>query len=45
LMSAEGKPIEDDGVAVDVEVVATPDALAAGVDLPLQTAIDRVKAP
>jgi C-terminal processing protease CtpA/Prc len=44
LTSAEGKPIEGDGVVPDVEVVATPDALAAGTDLPVQTAIDRVRA-
>ena len=43
LVSADGKPIEGDGVVPDVPVVATPDALAAGIDLPLQTAIDRVK--
>ena len=42
LVSADGKPIEDDGVAVDLEVVATPDALSSGIDLPLQTAIDKV---
>ena len=44
LISAEGKPIEGDGVVPDVEVVATPDALAAGTDLPVQTAIDRLRA-
>jgi C-terminal processing protease CtpA/Prc len=43
LVAADGKPIEGDGVVPDVPVVATPDALAAGIDLPLQTAIDRVK--
>ena len=42
LISAEGKPIEGDGVVPDVEVVATPDALAGGHDLPLETAIARV---
>ena len=41
LTSAEGTPIEGDGVVPDVEVVATPDALAAGHDLPLETAIAR----
>ncbi|HTR53581.1 MAG TPA: S41 family peptidase [Kofleriaceae bacterium] len=44
LTAADGKPIEGDGVVPDVEVFATPDALAAGTDLPLQTAIDRVQA-
>lgn len=44
LTSAEGKPIEGDGVVPDVEVVATPDALAAGTDLPLKTALDRLRA-
>jgi C-terminal processing protease CtpA/Prc len=42
LTSAEGKPIEGDGVVPDVVVVATPDALAAGTDLPLSTAIARL---
>lgn len=45
LISAEGKPIEGDGVVPDVEVVATPDALAAGHDLPVDAAIARVTAP
>lgn len=44
LTSAEGKPIEGDGVQPDLAVVATPDALAAGTDLPLQAALDRVRA-
>ena len=44
LTSAEGKPVEGDGVVPDVEVVPTPDALAAGTDLPLQTALDRLRA-
>jgi C-terminal processing protease CtpA/Prc len=44
LTSAEGKPVEGDGVVPDVEVIATPDALAAGTDLPLQTALDRLRA-
>lgn len=41
LTSAEGKPIEGDGVVPDVDVIATPDALATGHDLPLETAIAR----
>jgi carboxyl-terminal processing protease len=45
LTSAEGKPIEDIGVIPDVVVDPTPDALAAGTDLPLKTAIDRVRTP
>jgi C-terminal processing protease CtpA/Prc len=44
LTTAEGKPVEGDGVVPDVEVVATPDALAAGTDLPLETALDRLRA-
>jgi len=43
LISADGHAIEDEGVAPDVEAIATPDALAAGIDLPLRTAIDAVK--
>jgi C-terminal processing protease CtpA/Prc len=43
LVSADGLPIEGDGVAPDVEVVPTADALAAGVDLPLQRAVELVK--
>jgi C-terminal processing protease CtpA/Prc len=43
LVSADGHPIEDDGVVPDVVVTATPDALAASIDLPLRTAIDHVK--
>ena len=39
---AEGKPIEDDGVAADLDAVATPDALAANHDVPLDTAIAKV---
>jgi C-terminal processing protease CtpA/Prc len=42
LIAADGKPIEDDGVVPDIDAIATPDALAAGRDLPLETAIDRV---
>jgi len=42
LLSAEGKPIEDDGVAADLDAVATPDALAANHDVPLDTAIAKV---
>lgn len=41
LVSAEGKPIEGDGVTPDVAVEHTPDALAAGRDLPLETALAR----
>ncbi len=44
LVAADGKPIEDDGVVPDLDAVATPEALAAGRDLPLETAIDRVTA-
>lgn len=43
LVAADGKPIEGDGVVPDVAAVATPAALAAGLDLPLQTAIDDVR--
>jgi carboxyl-terminal processing protease len=43
LTSAEGQPIEDVGVVPDVAVDATPEALRAGVDLPLKTAIDKVR--
>jgi carboxyl-terminal processing protease len=43
LLSAEGKPIEDFGVAPDVVVEATPDALAQGSDLPLETAISKLR--
>ena len=42
LLSAEGKPIEDDGVAPDLDAVATPDALATNHDVPLDTAIAKV---
>lgn len=42
LIAADGHPIEGDGVVPDVDVVATPDALAAGQDLPLETAKARV---
>jgi C-terminal processing protease CtpA/Prc len=42
LISAEGKPIEDDGVTADLDAVATPDALAANHDIPLDTAIAKV---
>jgi len=42
LTSAEGKPIEGDGVVPDVDVAPTPDALAAGSDLPLKTALARL---
>jgi C-terminal processing protease CtpA/Prc len=45
LVTADGQPIEDEGVHPDVEVYATPDALAAGTDLPLQQAIDLVRTP
>jgi C-terminal processing protease CtpA/Prc len=43
LTSAEGKPIEGDGVKPDVDAEHTPEALAQGVDAPLAAAIDRVK--
>lgn len=43
LLSAEGRTIEDDGVAPDLEVYATPDSLAAGDDLPLHQALDLVR--
>ena len=42
LTAADGHAIEGDGIVPDVPVAPTPDALAAGVDLPLQTAVDRV---
>jgi C-terminal processing protease CtpA/Prc len=43
LVAADGTAIESNGLTPDVAVEATPEALAAGVDLPLQTAIDRVQ--
>jgi C-terminal processing protease CtpA/Prc len=43
LIAADGKPIESEGVVPDVEVMATPDGLAAGRDEPLAAAIDRMK--
>jgi C-terminal processing protease CtpA/Prc len=43
LLSAEGKPIEDLGVAPDLAIAATPDALAQGSDLPLETAIAKIR--
>ncbi len=43
LTSAEGQPIEDVGVVPDLAVDATPDALARGEDLPLQTAIANLR--
>jgi carboxyl-terminal processing protease len=45
LVTVDGAVIEDDGVTPDLAVYATPDALAAGTDLPLQQAIDLVRAP
>jgi C-terminal processing protease CtpA/Prc len=45
LVSVDGTVIEDDGVQPDLAVAATPDALAAGTDLPLQQAIDLVRIP
>jgi carboxyl-terminal processing protease len=45
LIAVDGGSIEDDGVTPDLVVDATPDALAAGTDLPLQQAIDLVRAP
>jgi carboxyl-terminal processing protease len=44
MIAADGKPVESDGVVPDVAVAATADALAAGDDLPLRTAIDLVRA-
>jgi C-terminal processing protease CtpA/Prc len=44
LVAADGQPIEGHGVVPDVEVVPTPDGLAAGRDEPLAAAIDRVSA-
>lgn len=43
LTSAEGKPIEGDGVVPDVAVDHTADALAAGRDLPLEAALARAR--
>ena len=43
--AADGHPIEGDGVVPDVPVAPTPDALAAGIDLPLATAVARVSGP
>ena len=45
LTTVDGAMIEDDGVAPDLVVYATPDALAAGTDLPLHQAIDLVRTP
>ncbi len=45
LTSAEGLAIESEGVVPDVAVVATAAALAAGDDLPLHAALDRLGAP
>ena len=42
LTTVDGKPIEDDGVAPDVEVFATADALADHHDAPLDAAIAKV---
>jgi C-terminal processing protease CtpA/Prc len=42
MLGADGRAIESDGVVPDVAAVATPDALAAGEDIPLRIAIDRV---
>jgi C-terminal processing protease CtpA/Prc len=42
LLAADGKPIEDDGVAPDLDAVATPDGLAANHDVPLDVAIAKV---
>jgi len=44
LVAADGHAIESEGVVPDVAVVATPDALAAGDDLPLHAARDSVRA-
>ena len=43
LVSAEGKPIEGEGVVPDVVAAHTADALAAGRDLPLETALARAR--
>jgi len=43
LVSAEGKPIEGEGVVPDVVADHTADALAAGRDLPLETALARAR--
>lgn len=44
LIAADGKPVESDGVAPDVASAPTADALAAGEDLPLRSAVDLVRA-
>ena len=44
LTSAEGKPIEGDGVVPDIAAEPAPDALAAGVDAPLAAALAQVRA-
>ncbi len=44
MVAADGKPVESDGVVPDVAVAPTADALAAGEDLPLRSAIDLVRA-
>jgi C-terminal processing protease CtpA/Prc len=43
LTSAEGTPIEGDGVVPDIAAVPTPDALAAGTDAPLAAALAQVR--
>ncbi len=45
LLSADGHPIEDDGVTPDLDAVPTADALAAGEDAPVRQAIAQVRAP
>jgi len=42
LTTVDGKTIEDDGITPDVEIYATPDALADHHDAPLDAAIARV---
>lgn len=42
LTTVDGKTIEDDGVAPDIELYATPDALADHHDAPLDAAIAKV---
>jgi C-terminal processing protease CtpA/Prc len=44
LITSDGHSIESDGVVPDVIVIPTPASLAAGEDLALRTAIDRVRA-
>ena len=43
MLGADGHEIESDGVVPDLPSVATPDALAAGDDVPLHAALDSVR--